>query len=264
MFKQLEYINYLLVNDIGNIYDVDGFFYDLGKYHKDKLIIDLPDNFIYSDLYPRYTQYLEEKGYHVSYKGIVNNFMFGLPVFNQRCVIVCSKNSYNPILKNLFYYKNEYVTPLSLLNGKDIKLLKKEFLSYNKPFHKSETINTLWNDITDNHYDRSLMLDFIDNACNLNDRSHFKFKDKSNNLPKKKPIIDIEDRITPYGRIFSDKKEHYYHYNTKRGLMTIREIARLNGVPDDWSIDMTREEFIDFIDNSISPYIIKKIWGVLY
>lgn len=265
MFKQLDNYNYLLVNDYDDIYSSDGyFFYDLLKYHKDKIIIDLPTKFMISGLYLPYTDFLAGKGFKIAYKGICGNDMFGLPTFNNRLIIVASKNSDNLLLHNMFKHKDEFVTPISLLCGKPLDKLTKEFNNALKVNFSSEMIDDVY-DYAMSKFDRSLMSDFISNSSNLNDR-RIKFKDGSNSRKKGKIKTDIyvDDIIKPYGHII-DKHLEYYHYNPKRNYCTIREIARLNGVPDGWTIDIKdRKVFIDKIHSMISPYIINKIWRALY
>ena len=268
MFKQLEYINYLHVDDFSQIYDEEGyFFYDLAKYHRDKIIIDLPANTIIRDEYKAYTDYLTDKGFKIAYKGVCTNSMFGLPSSNIRCIIVGSKNGDNFLLHRLFEEKDEFVTPISLLYGKPLDKLKKEFNTNMKgKGFSSEQIDKAYN-YAMSKFDKSLMLDYFDECCNLNDRRNIKFKDGSNTLKGlKKPKYLTDNSILPYRHIFMTNRD-YIHYGAKRGFCTIREIARLNGVPDSWSIDMdkySREEFIGNIHNMLSPYIIDKVWGRIY
>lgn len=265
MFNQLDNYNYLLVNSNDEIYsETDYFFYDLVKYHKDKIIIDLPAKFITSNLYLPYTDFLNSKGFKIAFKGLCNNSMFGLPTLNTRLIIVGSKNSENLLLPNMFREKDVFVTPLSLLYGKPLDKLTKEFNNALKANFNSEQIKDLHN-YAMSKFDKTLMSDFLEHSCNLNNRK-IKFRDGSNNLKKgkKKENIYVDNIIKPYGHIM-DKHLNYYHYNPKRDYCTIREIARLNGVPDGWTIDIKdRNVFIDKIHSMISPYIIDKVWRAIY
>lgn len=271
MFKQLEYINYLNVNkdNIDVFYDNGcDFFYDRSHYLKDKLIVDLPSSFIKSPLYRKYTDFLINKGFNIVYKGICKNTMFGIPTFNERLVIVCSKsNNTNLVTKFLFSESDKYVTPLSLITGKPFPKLKKEINNLLKQRdYSSDTINDIYNYYIENDYDGYLMVNYLKDSCNLNDRKNIKFLDGSHKMKKgKKDDISLNKRPHPLDMINSVDTLNYYHYDLKKDYFTIREIARLNGVPDNWSIDIDdRDEFINLIHSMISPFIISKIWRSVY
>ena len=222
---------------------------------------------IISDIYRPYVDFLISRGYKIAYKGNCANRMFGLPSLVDRCIIVGSKNSDNFLLRNLFVDRDEFVTPISLLYGKPFNKCKREFNAAMKGLgFSSDQIDKAYK-YAMKSFDSALMSDYLE-GFSLNNRQKYKFKDKSNST-KGLSIKDGEKYtpFKPYGHILSNHKKTYHHYGATRKC-TIREIARLNGVPDDWSIDMkkykNRDDFIHDIHNMISPYIIDKIWRRIY
>lgn len=266
-------INCILVptmRDIGIIFNkFNNFYYDREEYLRDKIIIDLPVEFIEDEKYKSYCTFLSNKGFNILFKGVIKALDFGFPTTTRRCVIVCSRNTNNPLYKFIVNNGKGFVTPFELLHGKLSITVLKNTLKKCYPEFSSVDINEIVNSYLINNYDRSVLRDFIDNACDLDNRKDFKFSDGSNDLPKgnrkkiKDSINDIRDY--PLSVIMANNDMCYIHWLPKRDYMTVREIARLNGYDD--SIDLSgvsREYMIELVNNSLSPYIVKRLWEALY
>lgn len=276
-------INYIHVSyNLEEIFDKNGnFFYDRDCYREKKIIIDLPLRIMNSECYDinrRYCKFLENKGYTINFKGICGNNMFGLPINKFRYVIVGNKNGSNILINNLFIPKDEYSTPISLIYGKKLPDLRTIVKNQCKGNVDSENFDKYFEKFNEKYFDISLMKDFIDKAVDLTNRKDFKFTDGSHDLNKgsRRTIrnnINGSDRINPLKRIDlysinDDDCNKFYHWHHKRDYMTIREIARLDGYPDNWQIkdfnEKNRMGFVDYISEHLSPFIINKIWGIIY
>lgn len=260
-------INCILIpnmENIGIIYNEKSkFFYDRKEYLRDKIIIDLPVEFIKDERYKSYCNFLVEKGFNVLFKGKIQNLDFGIPTYTTRCVIVGSRNTNNPLYKHIVYNGKGFVSPFELLRGSFSDIVIKNTLKKCYPEYSSDDIDEIINSYMNNNYDRSLLREFLDNACDLSDKSN-KFSDGSNSLPRgnrskiKKEIDGIRDNpLLPI--------KEYIHWLPKRDKMNVREIARINGYPDNADLSgISREEMIDIVNNSINPYILNRLWSALY
>ena len=239
--------------------------YDFDFFYNDKLILDLPTELINDwTLYKKLTTKLLSKGFNILFKGAISNLFFGIPNNHLRLLIICSKS------KDRFNFENmtkiskpyEYISPISLLYGKDINKLENEI---------SKIANNLNIDISTSLNDYKVFsslslknnaLDILKIEGNVNSQ---KFSDGSNKKPsnskKIRDEIDNADRISMIYPINEVSGKHYYHFNPNRTGCTIREIARLNGYSDDIDLsDINREDFIFIVNNSLSPFVIKNLF----
>lgn len=153
-------------------------------------------------------------------------------------------------------------SPLSLLYGTPIGSLFTIYKNWcNKLSYDSNIIEDTFDDYLDVYDD--VLDDYLVTVVNLYDNPKPHFSDNSNHVPKgKKKKIDNKYRISLLDKITNDD---YYHFNPKRSKCNVREILRLNAYPDYYLYEnMDIDGCIKLVSNRLSPYIINKLWGLMY
>lgn len=246
--------------------------FDNDLYYKDKLILDIYPSLVRNPIiYKTLTNKLQVKGYNILYKGNINNTFFGLPTSNIRLLIACSKEKSSIFFSelDLFTIPSCHISPLALLYGKNMKHLKKEYDSIiNKlgsaPIDKDfdfDYYKERYNILIKNNAFKKLGI-----KGNVNAKNKFSL-DSSNKKPsnskKMRDKIDNNDRIPLLASIYN-AKENYYHFNPSRTGCSVREIARLNGYADSFSLaGFDRDSFINLVNNTLSPFGIEKVFELL-
>ena len=245
---------------------------DFNFFYNDKLVLDLPASIVKDDdLYRKLTSKLLSKGFYILSKGVTSNRFFGLPNNIMRLLIICSKErisfSFNEDVDTLSKPHN-YLAPMALLYGKKIAKLEDEY------YKIADTLNIPNAKAVSDFEDYRIFseLGVKDDAFKKlgikGNLSRKRFADGSNKKPsnskKLRDGIDDADRISMLFPVNDVTGERYYHFNPKRTVCSVREIARINGYADDCDLSgYNIDDFIFKVNHSLSPFVIRSVFDVL-
>lgn len=245
---------------------------DFDFFYFNELIFDLPSKLVNDGiLYKKLTSKLQSKGFNICFKGFTSNSFFGLPNNIIRLLIICSKNRTNFFINNdidMIGIPHNHIAPMALLYGKKLNKLENQYYkiadNLNIPKHVAADDFEKYL-IFSEHGVHDDVFQKLGIKGNLDKK---KFSDGSNQRPsnskKIRDNINNADRIHMLYPINDNTSKYYYHFNPNRTTCTIREIARINGYPDDYDLsEYDIDDFILKVNNSLSPFVIKGLFDIL-
>lgn len=254
------YKNFCTINDVKSFVEFDD-----EIFNENKMILDLPKEIVSDyDLYEKITRKIINKGFNISFKGLISNNDFGLPSITTRLIILAKKDGIIISLnKEDYLVEKGFIPPYCLIYSKNLDKIEASFLKYNKKQNIStKESKEMLKKVKDKCIIKDDCFKKLGIKGNLNNNK-VKFKDGSNKKPKN--TQKIRDNILPEIRLQPldlINVETYAHFDKSKSFCSIREIARMNGYSDNIDLSMyNRKDFLFKVNNSLSPYIINVLWG---